>query len=153
MLLLVLKIIFIVFMLFLLLRMLTYFRIQVSFYLKSRHIQRFLDSRKMSAREYVQENHDVWAHNFRLAPYLRGGGTRAFVAALLWQARHDLAVERFNGNEKQSLICFSCYMAEVCNIRYDLCCDCCSARDCGKKENGRATICGDFHCRFNIESD
>ena len=90
-----LKIVVLLLMCHVLLRMLVYFRYQVTYYYHSRHIERFLEKKMKSAEEYINENRFLWLHNFTRAPHLRGGGTRAFVWALLCKAREDVAIRNF----------------------------------------------------------
>ena len=88
---LIVKVILLLVMCRILLRMLGYFRYQVTCYYHSRHIERFLEKKGESAEEYLEENRYLWHHNFANAPHLRGGGTKAFIWALLCKARLDIA--------------------------------------------------------------
>lgn len=80
-------------------RMLRYFRYQVACYYHSRNIEKFLEKKGKTAEEYLKENRYLWHHNFERAPYLRGGGTKIFIWALLCKARLDIA-ERKLAKEK-----------------------------------------------------
>ena len=88
---LIVKVVLLLVMCRILLRMLGYFKYQFTCYYHSRHIERFLEKKGKSAEEYLEENRYLWHHNFANAPHLRGGGTKAFVRALLCKARLDIA--------------------------------------------------------------
>ena len=149
-----LKIVALLVMCHILFRMLAYFRYQVICYYHSQHIGRFLEKKKMSAEEYLNENRFLWHHNFARAPHLRGGGTRAFVRELLCRAREDVAVRNFERNKELSLYCFSCYFCMTCPVKYHLCCRFCLVRDCDKKKKaGHDRICKYFICNNRIVND
>ena len=148
-----LKIVVLLLMCHVLLRMLVYFRYQVTYYYHSRHIERFLEKKMKSAEEYINENRLIWLHNFARAPHLQGGGTRAFVWALLCKAREDVAIRNFENNKELSLYCFSCYFSATCPIKYHLSCGFCQVGTCEKKRNGHNSICKDFMCYTRFEKD
>ena len=150
---LIMKIIALLVMCFILARMLSYLKIQLTYYYHSRHIERFLEKKRMSAESYVKENRFIWRHNFEAAPYLRGGGTRAFVWALLCKAREEIAVRNFENTEGLSLYCFSCYFNPNCPIKYHLTCEACKDRQCEKKKKGHVKICNRFMCKVRIVND
>ena len=97
------KILIVLLLCFILLRSLQYFILQVGFYYKSRHLTSFLEKKKVTAEEYLFRNARAWRRNFRNAPYLRGGGSRAFIRELLFQARADIAIRNFKDNRELSL--------------------------------------------------
>lgn len=148
-----LKIVVLLLMCHVLLRMLVYFRYQVTYYYHSRHIERFLEKKMKSAEEYINENRFLWLHNFTRAPHLRGGGTRAFVWALLCKAREDVAIRNFERNKELSLYCFSCHFNATCPIKYHLSCSFCQVEDCEKKKAGHDSICKSFRCNTWLEDD
>ena len=149
----ILKVIVLLFMCLVLAKMLAYFKIQVTYYYHSRHIERFLDKKKKSAEEYIEENRFIWQHNFAKAPYLRGGGTKAFVWHLLCRAREDIAIRNFNMKDGLSLYCFSCYFNVRCPIKYHLECRFCKDLGCERNLKGRDQICGRFACKTRIVND
>lgn len=149
----VLKIVVLLLMCHVLFRMLAYFRYQMTYYYHSRHIENFLEKKKKSAEEYLNENRFLWHHNFASAPHLRGGGTRAFIRELLSKAREDIAIRNFENNKELSLYCFSCYFSAICTIKYHLGCRFCQIEDCEKKGNGHDRVCRNFICNTRIEND
>ena len=150
----VLKVIVLLVMCFILARMLAYLKLQLTYYYHSRHIERFLEKKRMSAEKHIEENSFIWRRNFAKAPYLRGGGTRAFVWSLLCRAREDIAIRNFERIEGLSLHCFSCYFSPRCPIKYHLTCAfCLNADECQKRQDGREWICGKFMCNTRIVND
>ena len=103
---LIVKVILILVMCRILLRMLGYFRYQVTCYYYSRHIERFLEKKGKSAEEYLEENRYLWHHNFAKAPHLRGGGTKAFIWALLCKARLDIAKSNLENSKRDADLAF-----------------------------------------------
>ena len=99
---LIVKVILLLVMCRILLRMLGYFRYQVTCYYYSRHIERFLEKKGKSAEEYLEENRNLWHHNFAKAPHLRGGGTKAFIWALLCKARLDIAKRNLEKGRREA---------------------------------------------------
>ncbi len=150
---LVLKIILILIMCHILSRMVMYTIIQVKGYYYSRNIKKFLDKKQKSAEAFIEEKHYLWRRNFEKAPYLKGGGMRAFVWALICQAREDIAIRNFENTEGLGLYCFSCYFNPKCAIKYYLTCRCCLNNDCELKKRGRDKICKRFRCITRIEND
>ena len=108
---LIVKVILLLVMCRILLRMLGYFRYQVTCYYHSRHIEKFLEKKGKLAEEYLEENRYLWHHNFANAPHLRGGGTKAFIWALLCKARLDIAksnLEKDEGEIDLALLVLEC---------------------------------------------
>ena len=140
-------------MCFILVKMLAYLKLQLIYYYHSKHIERFLEKKRMSAEKYIEENSFIWRRNFECAPYLKGGGTRAFVWSLLCKAREDIAVRNYERFERLSLHCFCCYFSPKCPIKYHLTCDFCVNTDCQKRRNGREWICEEFECNTRAVSD
>ena len=138
---------------FILLRSLRYFILQVGFYYKSRHLTSFLETKKVTAEEYLFRNARAWRRNFRNAPYLRGGGSRAFIRELLFQARAEIAIRNFKDNRELSLYCFSCYFNPRCTKKYTLTCRDCILEDCERKSHGHVRVCQHFQCGKRIVSD
>ena len=103
---LIVKVILLLVMCRILLRMLGYFRYQVTCYYYSRHIERFLEKKGKSAEEYLEENRYLWHHNFANAPHLRGGGTKAFIWALLCKARLDIAKSNLENSKRDADLAF-----------------------------------------------
>lgn len=136
-----------------LLRSLQYFILQVGFYYKSRHLASFLEKKKVTAGEYLSRNERVWRRNFKNAPYLRGGGSRAFIRELLYQARAEISVRNFKNNQELSLYCFSCYFNTICTKKYTLTCKDCMLRDCERKADGHVRVCQHFQCGKRIVND
>lgn len=99
---LIVKVIFLLVMCCILLRMLGYFRYQVTCYYYSRNIERFLEKKRKSAEEYLKENRYLWHHNFAKAPHLRGGGTKAFIWSLLCKARLDIAKRNLEKSKREA---------------------------------------------------
>lgn len=99
---LIVKVILLLVMCRILLRMLGYFRYQVTCYYHSRHIERFLEKKGKSAEEYLEENRYLWHHSFANAPHLRGGGTKAFIWALLCKARFDIAKSNLENSKRDA---------------------------------------------------
>ena len=130
------KIVILLLLCFILLRSLQYFILQVGFYYKSRHLAAFLDKKKVTAEEYLFRNEKLWRRNFRNAPYLRGGGSRAFIRELLYQARAEIAIKNFKNNKKYMLTCKDCAL-----------------KDCERKADGHVHVCQRFQCRNRIEND
>lgn len=149
----VLKVMALLVMCFILARMLAYLKIQLTYYYHSRHIIRFLDKKRTTAEKYIEENSHIWRRNFESAPYLRGGGTRAFVCSLICQAREDVARRNYEGVDGLSLHCFSCYFSSKCLIRNHLTCSMCVRQGCTKRTPGRDWICGNFSCMTRIVND
>ena len=147
------KIVILLLLCFILLRSLQYFILQVGFYYKSRHLAAFLDKKKVTAEEYLFRNEKLWRRNFRNAPYLRGGGSRAFIRELLYQARAEIAIKNFKNNHELSLYCFSCYFNPKCAKKYMLTCKDCALKDCERKADGHVHVCQRFQCRNRIENN
>lgn len=99
---LIVKVILLLVMCRILLKMFGYFRHQVTCYYHSRHIERFLEKKGKSAEEYLEENRYLWHHNFAKAPHLRGGGTKAFIWALLCKARLDIAKRNLEKGRREA---------------------------------------------------
>ena len=104
-------------------------------------------------QEYLFRNEKLWRRNFRNAPYLRGGGSRAFIRELLYQARAEIAIKNFKNNHELSLYCFSCYFNPKCAKKYMLTCKDCALKDCERKADGHVHVCQSFQCRNRIEND
>ena len=138
---------------FILLRSLRYFILQVGFYYKSRHLASFLEKKKVTAEEYLFRNARAWRRNFRNAPYLRGGGSGAFIRELLFQARAEIAIRNFNGNHELSLYCLRCHFNPKCPKKYTLTCRDCMFEDCERKADGHVRVCQHFQCGKRIVND
>ena len=136
-----------------LIRMLAYLRIQVTYYYHSKHIERFLDKKGVSAEKYIEENCQIWRQDCAKAPYRKGGGTRAFVWALLCRAREDIAIRNFEKTDWLSQYCFCCYFYLQCSLKYHLTCSRCVNPVCDMKSEGRDRICRKFECVTRFEDD
>jgi len=147
------KIIILLLLCYILLRLLQYFIMQVGFYYKSRHLTKFLNKKGVTAEEYLFRNEKVWRRNFINAPYLRGGGSRAFIRELLFQARAEIAIRNFENNHDLSLYCFSCYFSPKCTKKYQLTCKDCAQKNCERKADGHVHICRNFQCEKRIVND
>ena len=127
--------------------------IQLTYYCRSRHIERFLSNRSLTAEEYLERHRKVWHHGFKNAPHLRGAGAKAFIWKLLCRARKDIAIRIFENTEGLAFYCFSCYFNPKCETKYYLTCQNCKDERCDKKQSGRLRICKRFACKIRIVND
>ena len=134
-------------------RMFIHLIIQLTYYCRSRHIERFLSNRRLTAEEYLERHRKVWHHGFRNAPHLRGAGARAFIRKLLCRARKDIAIRIFENTEGLAFYCFNCYFSPKCDTKYYLTCEYCKDGGCEKKQSGGLRICRRFACKKRIVND
>ena len=130
-----------------------YFIIQLKYYCRSRHIERFLSKRGLTAEEYLERHRKVWHHDFKKAPFLKGFGAKAFIWMLLRRARKDIAIRIFEKTEGLAFYCFNCYFNPRCETKYYLTCEHCKDEGCDKKQAGGLRICNRFACKTRIVND
>ena len=127
--------------------------IQLAYYCRSRHVERFLSNRGQTAEEYLERNRRVWHHGFKNAPHLRGPGARAFFKKLLRRARKDIAIRIFENTKGLAFYCFNCYFNPKCDTKYHLTCKYCKDESCCRKQSDNHRICEGFACRMRILND
>lgn len=134
-------------------RVFIYLIIQLTYFCRSRHIERFLSNRGLTAEEYLKQNRKVWHHGFKNAPHLKGVGAKAFIGKLLRRARKDIAIRIFENTEGLAFYCFNCYFNPKCDMKYYLTCVYCKDRGCDKKLSDGLRICERFACMKRIVND
>ena len=127
--------------------------IQLTYYCRSRHIERFLSNRGLTAEEYLERNRIAWHRGFRNAPHLQGVGGKAFIKKLLRRARKDVAIRIFESNKDLAFYCFNCYFNPKCDDKYYLTCEYCKDEGCYEEHSNRLRICERFACKRRILND
>ena len=137
----------------LMVQIIAYLIIQIMFYCRSRHVERFLSEREVTAEEYLKQCRRMWHHGFKNSPFLRGPGAKVFIWKVLCRARKDIAIRIFENTEGLALYCFSCYFNPKCETKYYLTCENCKDKGCSKKQSDHLRICKWFACKNRIVND
>ncbi len=122
-----------------------YIKMQLHDYWESRHLDKVLAEKSVTAMEYLGKQYAFNRFFGRHAVKASGFGSRALCKQLVRRARQEIAICNLANDRDVRSYCRNCYYCPVCKRKYRLTCLYCKDTAC--RGNSTDSICDDFICR------
>lgn len=132
-------------MLFPFLKLYYYLKMQLLDYWESRHLDKVLAKKSVTAMDYLDYMHAFNSFFPKSPTKIKGFGSRALCKKLVRRARQEIAICNFENDKELSTYCSNCYYCPVCKQKYRLTCRFCKDTSC--RSCSTDLVCDYFICR------